>query len=425
MKTLSGTLLQPRSNTECEITPQTTVRVDGDGLVAEVGVGASSAQDVVGGDGCWLMPGFIDAHLHLPQWDRRGIDGLTLSDWHERVVYPAEARFADPAFAARLAEDFVDGMITHGTTTVAAYGSPFAEATESVFKVFAQRGLRAIYGRTLNDLNCPDSLCAPADQQLDESRELAAKWHGAENGRLSYAFSPREPLCCSEKLMRGAAALAEMVDCYIQTHAGETADEVSAIRERFPDTFDDIDLFAEFGLLTPRTLLGHGVILDHDERRKLAETRTTLVHCPTANLFLEAGLMDYVAHRQAGVRFALGSSIASGPDPFMPRVAVECLHTAKALKVHAVPRRAYQTPQAAEAWWMLTTGGAQAIGMGERIGKIEKGFEADMLVVRPEAWINELPLEQQASALLYTIRPDQIEHVFIAGQRVGKSAMTV
>ncbi len=131
--------------------------------------------------------------------------------------------------------------------------------------------------------------------------------------------------------------------------------------------------------------------------------------------------MDYVAHRSAGIRMALGSSIAGGHDPFMPRVAIECLQTAKAVKVHAMPRRSYDVPHPSEAWWMLTAGAAKALGLGEKIGTIQAGLEADCLVVRPEKWISELPLDQQASALLYTITPQQIEHVFIAGKRVGSA----
>ncbi|MFH0982589.1 MAG: amidohydrolase family protein [Planctomycetota bacterium] len=419
MQTLYGTLLQPRSPNDCALTADTFVRIADDGRIAEVGTGRTRGQDVWGGEECWILPGFIDAHLHLPQWDRRGIDGLTLFDWLETVVYPAEARFADPAFAERLAEDFVTGMIANGTTLVAAFGSPFAAAEERVFAVFARRGYRAVYGMILNDVNCPAELCQEPDRALDESRALAAQWHGAENGRLRYAFSPRQPTCCSEKLMRGAAALADMLQCPIQTHVAESQAEVAAVRDRFPDQMDDLDVFAEVGLLTPRTLLGHGVCLNQQQRQQVAQTRTAVVHCPTANLFLESGLMDYVAHREAGIRLALGSSIAGGPEPFMPRVAVECLQTAKTLKVHAIPRRSHAVPTPTEAWWTLTRGAAEALGLADRIGTIEPGFEADCLIVRPEPWIADLPAEQQVSALLYTIQPQQIEHVFIAGRRVG------
>jgi len=161
------------------------------------------------------------------------------------------------------------------------------------------------------------------------------------------------------------------------------------------------------------------VILNQDQRRQVADAQTAVVHCPTANLFLESGLMDYVAHRAAGIRMALGSSIAGGYEPFMPLVAIECLQTAKALKVHAIPRRPQAVPAPAEAWWILTRGAAEALSLADRVGTIAPGFEADCLVVRPEKWIRDLAPAEQVSALLYTIRPWQIEHVFIAGRRVG------
>lgn len=419
MKTLYGTLLQPRAATECVVTPRTVVRIGSDGRISEVGQGPVTGRDVCGDESCWILPGFIDAHLHLPQWDRRGIDGLSLEEWHEKVVYPAEARFEDPAVAERLAEDFVTHMIANGTTTVAAFGSPFPAATDRAFSVFARRGFRAIHGMMLNDVHCPPSVRQDADKALDESRALAAKWHNAEGGRLSYAFSPRTPVSCSERMMRGAAALADMLKCYVQTHLAESLGLTRAARESFPDRVDEVDVFAEMGILSPRTLLGHGVFLNQQQRQQVARTKTTVVHCPTANLFLEAGVMDYVAHRSAGIPMALGSSIAGGHDPFMPRVAVECLQTAKGLKIQAVPRRSYTVPTPAEAWWLLTRGAAEALGMDHKIGSIEPGFEADCLVIRPEPWIADLPPEQQISALLYTIALYQIEDVFIAGQRVG------
>lgn len=419
MKTLFGTALHPRSTTQCDIAPDTVVRIGDDGKIAEVGTDKAARGDLIGGKDCWILPGFIDAHLHLPQWDRRGIDGLSLFDWLAKVIYPAEARFKKADVAERLAEDFITGLVANGTTTAAVFGSPFAKATDRAFTVFSRRGFRAIHGMMLNDVNCPDELCTPTDKALDESRELAAKWHGANDGLLQYGFGPRMATCCSEKLMRGTAALAKMIDCSILTHIAESTAEVSAVRECFPEQLDDVDVFAEMGLLTPRTLLGHGVCLTEPQRHQVAETRTTVVHCPTANLFLESGLMDYVAHRRAGIPIALGSSVAAGYEPFMPKVAVSCLQTAKALKVHAIPRGSYPVPSPAEAWWLLTKGAADALRMGDRVGLLQPGYEADCLVVRPERWIAELPPEQQISSLLYTIRPHQIEHVFIAGQRVG------
>lgn len=419
MVRLFGTLLQPRSWDQCDITTAATVAIGEDGKIAGVASGRPTESDVVGGDGCWILPGFIDAHVHVPQWDCRGLDGHTLFEWQTQVAYPAEERFHDSACAERVADAFVSGMIANGTTTVAAFGSPFPEATDRAFQVFERRGLRAVHGLMLNDVNVPDRLSTAAEESLEAARSLAARWHNKANGRLQYALCPRAATCCSEELLRGVADLAKSTGSHVLTHLAESEAVESAVRDMYPDLLDDVDLFAEIGLLTRRTLLGHGVCLSEPLRRQVAETKAAVVHCPTANLFLECGLADYLGERRAEIPVALGSSIAAGPEPFMPQVAVACLQSAKALKVRAFPPGSYTAPRPAEAWWLLTGGAAHALDMSDRIGSLEPGYEADCLVVRPEAWIADLPPEQQISALLYTLRPQHIEHVFIAGRRVG------
>ena len=419
MISLSGTLLQPRSWEQCDVVPGATVAIGDDGKFAAVGAGAPAGGDIVGGDGCWILPGFIDAHVHVPQWDCRGLDGLSLFEWQKRVAYPAEERFKDAGCAERVANEFVTGMIANGTTTVAAFGSPFPDAVGRTFGVFEKRGLRAVYGMMLNDMNVPDRLSVPADRALESARSLAARWHGAADGRLQYALCPRSATCCSEELLRGVAALAQSTGSHVLTHIAESEAVESTVRDMYPDLLDDVDLFSETGLLTRRTLLGHGVCLSESLRREVAETGAAVVHCPTANLFLECGLMDYLGERRAGIPLALGSSVGAGPEPFMAQVAVACLQTAKALKVHAIPRGSYTPPRPAEGWWLLTGGAAEALDMGDRVGSLEPGYEADCLVVRPEAWIADLEPDQKVSALLYTLRPHHIEHVYVAGRRVG------
>ncbi|MGD1277512.1 MAG: amidohydrolase family protein [Tepidisphaeraceae bacterium] len=418
MHILQGKVLEPVSASQCRLIDNASVVIGDDGRIQEVLSGRKPNGKTIGDEGCWILPGFIDAHLHMPQWDRRGIDGLPLGQWQQTVGYPAEARLRDPRVARDLAEQFVSGMIANGTTTIAAFGSPFSQEVDGTFDVLAKRGLRAIYGMTLSDIGMPAELTHSADAALDDSRALCAKWHGAENGRLLYALSPRASIRCSERLMRGAAALADMLHCYLQTHVAESLEELSEVRQMYSPAVDEIEVFDDAGLLTPRTLLAHGVFLDHQERRQVAKKGCAIIHCPTANFFRASGLMDYVAHRADGIRIALGSSIAGGPDPFMPRVAVQGLNTAKAIKVHTLPRLAYQVPTPAEAWYTLTKRAAEALGLSDRIGSIAAGYEADCLVVRPEPWIAGLSEDQQVSALLYTLTPAQIEHVFVAGREL-------
>lgn len=417
MPNLFGTILQPRTAESCQVLRNSTVHVGDDGRIGQIASGRAKGE-VVGDEDCWIVPGFIDAHLHMPQWDVRGIDGLTLFQWQAKIGFPAEARLDDPAEAEALAEQFTAGMIRHGTTTISAFGSPFAAEVDATFGVFARRGLRAIYGMMLNDVGVPSELLQSPDKALDESRTLAAKWHGAEGGRLRYAFSPRASIRCSERMMRGAGALAEMLKCHLQTHVAESPDEAAALREHYPDQVDEVDVLFEMGMLTERTILAHGMFASRQQRRQIADRRTAIAYCPTGSLFREAGMLDYVSHRAAGIRIALGSSIAGGPDPFMPRVAVEAMQMAKALALETLPRRPDRLLNPVEAWHLLTKGAAEALGL-ENVGTIDANYFADCLVVRPEPWIAKLPPSQQVSALLYTLTPQQIEHVYVAGKRIG------
>src|ERR1035437_3561359 len=132
MKTLVGTLLQPISPTECKITRPAKVSIDDSGKISHV-ASVPYAGDALGDEQCWILPGLIDAHLHLPQWDRRGIDGLPVLEWQEKIGIPAEQRLHDPKIAADLAEQFTTGVIAHGTTTVVAFGSPFHQEVDASF----------------------------------------------------------------------------------------------------------------------------------------------------------------------------------------------------------------------------------------------------------------------------------------------------
>ena len=145
MQVLFGTLLQPISPESCRMQPRCAVRIEDDGRIGQVSVAPGVPRGAIGDEQCLILPGFVDAHLHVAQWHRRGIDGLPLSQWQEKVGYPAEESMADAEAATALAEQFVSEIVAGGTTTVAAFGTPFAREVEATFSVFARRGLRGLW----------------------------------------------------------------------------------------------------------------------------------------------------------------------------------------------------------------------------------------------------------------------------------------
>jgi len=196
----------------------------------------------------------------------------------------------------------------------------------------------------------------------------------------------------------------------VQTPFPEPPAEVELVRELFPDDPHYTGVYDRHGLLTDRTILAHGVHLTAPEWALIRERGSVVAHCPTANLFLKAGLFDLRAAREHGARLALGSDVAGGPDVAMPRVARSMIDTAKARELLTGAAQPIPTP--AEAWRLITRGNAEALGW-EDAGRLEVGAAADLLALRaPEAWMDE----HLIGRLLYGWSAELIDARVIAGE---------
>src|SRR6056297_2835267 len=139
-------------------------------------------------DNALILPGFIDTHIHLPQMEIVGAHGEQLLEWLDRYVFPAEAKFADPAHAAAISERFLDELLRNGTTTALVFGSVHAASVDAFFSACERRNLRMIAGKAMMDRHCPDSVRDSADSSYRDSKTLIERWHG--RGRLRYAVTP-------------------------------------------------------------------------------------------------------------------------------------------------------------------------------------------------------------------------------------------
>lgn len=338
----------------------------------------------LGGHGAVVMPGLIDAHAHLPQFDSIGAAGMPLLQWLERVVFPAEARWADAAFAGAMGARAAERMLSHGTVGVAAYGSVHAEGTARAMAALAARGMRGYVGPALMDCGAPAGLCLPVAAQLDACAALKPV------GRVEPSVNPRFALSCSPELLEGAGKLAEKTGRRVQTHLSETREEVAEVAARFGG-LGYVEVYRRCGLVRPGGLFAHGVYLSDEERSGLARSGALVAHCPTANTFLRSGAMDRwalvaqaaeaagtKAQGATGAPLALGSDVAGGPDVSMVRVGRAMIETAGMLH----PRDPARVPTPAQAWWQVTAGNASALGW-EDSGRLEAGAWADVVVARP------------------------------------------
>ena len=275
-----------------------------DGLVAASGAAAdiiAQAPDAPVTDHRphLLMPGFIDAHIHMPQAQVIASWGAQLLDWLNTYTFPAESKFSDPAHAARIAGAFLDELLRHGTTTAVAYCSSHPASVDAYFEAAEARGLRMIGGKVMMDRNCPDGVRDTAQSSYDDSKALIAKWHG--KGRALYAITPRFAITSTPEQMAMAQALVvEHPDLHMQTHLSENRDEIDFTLSLYPKARDYLDVYETYGLLGPKSLFGHAIHLSDRETAAMAATGSVAVFCPTSNLFLGSGLYDKIGLRETG-----------------------------------------------------------------------------------------------------------------------------
>lgn len=318
-----------------------------------------------------VMPGFIDTHIHYPQYRMLAAPGEDLLEWLERFTFREEARYADPAHAAAAADVFLDRLLSHGTTAALAFSTVHAGAADALFGAAEARGMALISGKTLMDCNAPQAVCDDPAAAVQESAELYGRWHG--KGRLRYALTPRFAVTSTEAQLEACRDFVTgHPDAYVHTHLSESAREIETVLNKFPWAEDYTDVYDRYGLLGPRSLFAHCIHLSERERGRLSETRSIAVHCPTSNTFLGSGLFD-----TAGLsRTALATDVGGGTSYSMPLTMGEAVKVA---------RLAGRSLTALEAFYMATLGNARALDLEGEIGSLTKGAWADIVVIDPEA----------------------------------------
>lgn len=325
--------------------------------------------------GCLLAPGFIDTHLHLPQVDVIASPAPGLLQWLERHTWPAEAAFRDPAVCDAAAHFFLDELARQGTTSACVFGSVHAGSVDALFRHALRRDVRLLAGKCLMDVHAPAALRDGAVEGVQQSADLAERWHG--KGRLGYAITPRFAATSSVRQLAAAGELARArPDLAIQSHVAENLDEVRWIAELFPNARSYLDVYDRNHLLREHAVYAHCIYLDADDRRRMASSGALAAICPTSNLFLGSGLFDFAAAINAGMALSLATDVGGGQS-FSMFSAMRSAHEVARLRGHAL--------SAAQLWYWATRGGARALGWDGRVGALDPGCEADLIVIDPTA----------------------------------------
>ncbi|MFI8566752.1 guanine deaminase [Rhodococcus sp. NPDC078407] len=399
----------------------------------------------------FLLPGFVDTHIHFPQtYAGDSYGGGQLLEWLNTCIFPSESRFADPEFAARAARDFCAARIRAGTTQAMVFGSAFSHAQDSLFSETLAHGLRIVSGRGVQTTGpaSAQALITGEDEAIRLVSEEIEKWHAADTGDVDTAMVhvavvPRFSLSVTTETLKNLGELYDSVrdrGVYFHTHLNENnrpgTGEIDATKnaygvDTYLDTYDGKFLTgSQLGgksFLGKRTILAHAVHCQDAELERMAETGTSIAHCPTSQQFLGSGTMPWKRTVAAGVTIAIGSDFGGGDEWLLPQVLAD------AFKVHiSEGGDDGLSLHPAELLFTGTLAGARALDMENRIGNFDAGKEADFVVVDPSAWPQlaaaidhgvraedaELARDQTLFALLMAMREPAIVGVYVRGRAV-------
>jgi cytosine/adenosine deaminase-related metal-dependent hydrolase len=406
-----------RGGTILTIDPQHRV-VAGDvasvgGALVQVG-GAYTPQtgdyQIIDCAGCIVMPGLVQAHVHTCQTLARGrADDMELLDWLRTVIWPYEGKL-DAAAASASGELACAELLLGGTTAILDMGT--VHHTDQIFEATERAGIRATIGKAMMDADdpqIPQGLRESTAASLAASAKLIARWHGAADGRLRYAYAPRFVLSCTDDLLREVGVQAKAMGVRIHTHASENHGEVALVRARFGK--DNIVVLDELGLLGDHTCIAHCIHLSAEEKRLLAARGAHVCHCPSSNLKLASGICPVPELIAAGISLAIGADGApcnNNLDGFVE------LRLAALLHKHTFGPRALPAPEVVR---LATLGGAAALGLADQIGSLEVGKRADMIAIDVSA-LHTVPTGSPWSMVAYAAQSCDVRHVAVDGKVV-------
>jgi len=383
------------------------VSVD-DGRIVSVGADPESAHDVViDAAGDYLLPGFVQTHVHLCQTLFRGYaDDLRLMEWLRSRVWPMEAAHnpASLRAAARLA---CHELLRGGTTSILTMET--VHDTAVVCEAVAESGIRATIGKCMMDApsaGTPSRLHESMQHSLDESLALRRDWHGAHDGRMRIAFAPRFAVSCSRALLEAVAALSGDQQWLVHTHASEQREEIDLVRQITGR--GNLAYFHEVGLTSPRLCLAHCVWVDEEEQSLIATHDVKVMHCPGSNLKLGSGIAPITEMLARGICVSLGADGAACNNRLDMFAEMRLAATLQAMS---------QGPgslTALDAVVMATRHGARTLGLDGEIGSVEAGKCADLILVGRRA-AHLAPDVDPYSTLVYAAGPEDVRMTMVDG----------
>ena len=380
----------------------------------------------------FLLPGFVDLHIHAPQFPQLGqaLD-VPLEVWLQTHTFPLEARYKDLDYADGVYRTLVRTLLANGTTTAMYFATIHNPASLRLAEICLEMGQRALVGRVAMDLadECPDFYRdASAEESVALTEEFIAAVPGLagnHTGLVKPVITPRFIPSCSDKALQGLGDMAHRTGAHVQTHCSESDWEHGHVLARCGKT--DTEALAEFGLLGRHTILAHSNFITDDDMDMIRKRGAGVAHCPLSNVYFSNAVFPLRRALEKGLHVGLGTDISGGPSASlldsvrMSIAASRMMEDGVDAKSQAGERG---TPDSRvdfrTAFWLATRGGGEALDLP--VGCFTPGNQFDAILVRlPEEYHGDE--DAAGDALLQKIvmlaTRESIHATFVAGRLVN------
>ena len=384
-----------------------------------------------------LLPGFIDLHIHAPQWPQAGLAlDDELSYWLNNFTFPLESKYQDLDYAREVYSDLVKTLLANGTTSAMYFGTIHNEATLELAKICASYGQRGFVGKVVMD----DKTMNPdfyRDNSTKEAIENTEKFIIDVQTLAKDVFqgvypviTPRFVPSCTDNALLELGKLAKKYNCYIQSHCSESDWEHNFVIDRFGKR--DSEVLDQFGLLTDKSIMAHGNFIDSDDADIFKKKKSSVCHCPISNSYFANAVFPVNQLKKQGLNICLGTDISGGFSPSLydnikhSVMASRMLNDGVDNKLSADNRGTNNARVSVfEAFYLATTGGGEALKLP--LGIFKEGYICDFQVIDINSPNNKLPnfLDNEEDKyllqkILYLSTSENIREVWVQGKQILK-----
>lgn len=365
-----------------------------------------------------IIPGFVDTHLHAPQFPNRGL-GLDkeLLPWLETYTFPEEAKFKRIDYAKRVYSRFVRELWKVGTTRSVVFGTIHKDATKVLMELFIESGLGALVGKVNMDRNSPDDLIEDTQKSIDDTREILEEYSN-KSDLVKPIVTPRFVPSCTSNLMKELGKLAKEYNVHIQSHLSENKGEIEWVKELHPESKNYADVYYTHDLFGQQpTVMAHCVHNTDEEMELMKKQGVFIAHSPDSNLNLSSGIAPIKKYLENGLNVALATDVSGGHAISMADSMVKAVQVSKARWVHV--DSSYDPLTTPEAFYIATKGGGKFFG---NVGSFEEGFEFDALVIDDTNIrdLNDRSLNERLERFIYIGDDRNIVDRYVAGNKLAE-----